>query len=191
MRIYTAVASLLFVASLICFVLGFIYPIMSSDVFMGLVHEQKIHLTDTITLLWEKGAVFLASLILVFSIVFPVLKYLVVGLKLAHLPYPGHKQVGAALDLINKWAMLDVFVVALIIINMKTGHSLVFSMNLEAGINFFAGSIVLLMICNWILKRRIVAEIIHEVQEGKTPTPEVADLPKSEGINAEDSSELS
>lgn len=162
MQKHTLFALVFFLASLVFFVLGLLYPVMSSDIMMGWVQEKQVYLIDSVRLLWDKGELFLGWLILLFSIVFPILKYIVVGLKVLHVPYPGHQRIGALLDVINKWAMLDVFVVALIIINMKTGHSLVFSMNVEVGLNYFAASIVLLMLCNWILKRRIISAQIRE-----------------------------
>ena len=62
---------------------------------------------------------------------------------------PRHLRVSTALEIINKWAMLDVFVVAVLILNMKFDSVIIIS-KLEHGTTLFAISIVLMMICSFV-----------------------------------------
>lgn len=187
----TVAAVIFYVVSLVFFVLGMTYPIMSNDVLMGLISEKSIYIIDSVMLFFDKGEVFLGCIILLFSLIFPILKYLVIGLKIAYVRFPGDKQFAAVLDFINKWAMLDVFVVALVIINMKMGHGTIISTNVEVGTSFFAASIVLLMVSNWILKRRIIGENLAVIHGKESVEPLKEEPLKSTTNNGDNPDEIS
>ena len=67
---------------------------------------------------------------------------------------PRHAAFATALEIINKWSMLDVFVVAVLILNMKFDSSIIVS-KLESGTTLFALSVVLLMTSSFIARKMI------------------------------------
>ncbi|MCP4439806.1 MAG: paraquat-inducible protein A [Aureispira sp.] len=152
------VALSLYVVSLVFFVLGLMYPIMGSEILLGL-KEEMAYLFGSVTHFYREGDYFIGTLILLFSIVFPILKYLLVGLRIAQVQIVQHKRLTTILDIISKWAMLDVFVVALVIVNMKF-DSLLIKTYLEIGTTFFALSILLLMCCTLVLKYQTKADTV-------------------------------
>jgi paraquat-inducible protein A len=132
-------------SSLLCFGLGLYYPMMHTDVLLGL-KEQSAHLLDAVAYFYKDGDYFIATLIFFFSVLFPCLKYLFLAAMLFQIRLSS--RLKHFLDLVSKWAMLDVFVVALIILNLKF-DSLIVKTTVGLGANFFALSVVLLLLCNW------------------------------------------
>ncbi|MCH2043194.1 MAG: paraquat-inducible protein A [Saprospiraceae bacterium] len=142
----------IYLASLVFFVLGLMYPIMQTEIAMGLLSSTDIYLTSSVTLLFEKNEYFLGVIILLFSIVFPILKYLVLATKIIGIKLPGSGILHILLEIINKWAMLDVFVVSLLILSLKMdGHSMILWSGLGIGTTYFAASIVGLLVTTFIL----------------------------------------
>ena len=89
---------------------------------------------------------------ILFSIVFPILKYLVLATKIIGIKLPGSGILHILLEIINKWAMLDVFVVSLLILSLKMdGHSMILWSGLGIGTTYFAASIVGLLVTTFIL----------------------------------------
>ncbi|MEO1434470.1 MAG: paraquat-inducible protein A [Bacteroidota bacterium] len=145
-----ASAFILYLSSIVCFGLGLTYPIMASNTLFGL-NREEVFLTSSIRYFYKEGDFFVGSILLFFTFIFPILKYLFLGIQLAKIKLPGTKLFTIGLDLINKWAMLDVFVVALVIINMKFDSVFIHTM-LKPGTTFFAVSVLLLMICSYLIK---------------------------------------
>lgn len=143
---------ILYISSIIFFILGLSYPIMGSKLFLR-IEQDDIYLFSSATEFLKDGEIFLGSIILIFTIIFPILKYLFLGTRLLSIPLPNQKAMGFFLELVNKWAMLDVFIVALIILNMKF-DSLILATNVKIGTSFFALSILLMMICSFTLKNQ-------------------------------------
>lgn len=138
----------LYVASIVFFILGMLHPIMKTTMF--LLSKKEIYLIDSVEFFFEEGEIFIGVLILIFTFIFPILKYLYLGAKQLGFRFKGSKTSEVIIDIINKWAMLDVFVVALIIINMKMNSAIIKS-TLQSGATYFAISILLLMVCSlWI-----------------------------------------
>jgi uncharacterized paraquat-inducible protein A len=86
------------------------------------------------------------------------LKYIFIALRLINVQFSQAKWVTYLIEIVNKWAMLDVFVVALIIVNMKF-HSILISASIEIGTTFFAISVLLLMVSSWILQKEEEEEL--------------------------------
>jgi len=84
-------------------------------------------------------------LLLFFTIIFPVLKYIFLLFTLPGLRLPRHHYIGVILEIINKRPMLDVFVVTALILNMKFDSTIIIS-KLETGTTLFAFSVILLMV---------------------------------------------
>jgi len=107
--------------------------------------EQFWIFSDTISLwsgtmtLLESGETFLGSIIMLFSILFPVVKNLWL-LVLAHLGQPrglGMTVLGA----LGKWSMLDVFVIAILIVSARMNGMT--DAQLLDGLYYFVASILL------------------------------------------------
>lgn len=148
-RKWTAV--LLLLASILFFVLGFMYPLLQSGFSIGpfTIKRDYVFLSTSFRYFFDKGELFIGLLLLFFTIIFPILKYIFLILTLAGRRFPRHHWVGDILEVINKWAMLDVFVVAVLILNMKFDSNIIIS-KLEVGTTLFAVSVVLLMICSMV-----------------------------------------
>jgi paraquat-inducible protein A len=142
-------AILLYLASIAFFVYGMLSPIMSSTMF--LLYKKDIYLIDSVGFFFDEGELFIGVLILIFTFILPILKYIYLGLKLLGVRFAPSRISEIIIDIINKWAMLDVFVVALIIINMKMNSAIIKS-TLKMGATYFAISIILLMICSFWIK---------------------------------------
>lgn len=140
----------LFIISIGLYILGLINPILGTSMFLGL-KKQSVYLFDSVEYFYEEGELFIGTLLLIFTFIFPILKYIVVLLKIIGTKFRGSTAIDIFIEIINKWAMLDVFVVALIIINMKM-DSIIIVTKLKIGTTYFAASIVLLMICSLYLK---------------------------------------
>ena len=144
----------IYLTSLVFFVLGFMHPLTKTEIFMG-VWSNEIYLWGSVELLLDKEEYFLGILILLFSIIFPILKYVVVASKILGIKFPYTAVINLALEIINKWAMLDVYVVALLILSIKMGNNdILIWTGLGTGITYFAISILGLLISTFIMKER-------------------------------------
>jgi paraquat-inducible protein A len=87
------------------------------------VFTRTFSILDGIEALFADGDWAIALLLVVFSVVFPLLKIVVLALLWLRLrrgaPPPPH--LLAAIESVGKWSMLDVFVVALVIFALKAG----------------------------------------------------------------------
>lgn len=146
------IAIVFYLASIILFILGLINPILENSTLMGFMGKKSIYLIGSVKYFFTEQEYFIGALILIFTFVFPTFKYIFIGLRLVNIPFGQNKLVGNLVEIVNKWAMLDVFVVALVIVNMKF-NTLVISTTIEIGTTFFALSILLLMIGSYILKK--------------------------------------
>lgn len=145
-------AFLFWLSSLLCFVGALQSPIMRSEILMGL-KKRSVYFLDSVSFFYEEGEWFLAALLFTFTFVFPLLKYAVLATNLSGRLLPYQVSLQKILDFINKWAMLDVFVVALIIINLKMTDSLILVTDLGRGTSYFAASVLLLTLCAFCSKR--------------------------------------
>jgi paraquat-inducible protein A len=139
--------------SIFFFVLGLTFPIMSTKKsILGIgIDYQEIHLFDSVTMFWEAKEYFLAIIILLFTIVLPVVKYLDVLIRIAS-SFEIPEKLGKFLHAIDKWSMLDVFLVALLILNFKLDSSFIV-MKIKIGTTFLTVSIILRMALVMIISR--------------------------------------
>lgn len=144
----------LYLVSIALFVLGLMNPILENSVLLGL-QRNDIYLIGSVEYFFEEREYFVGTLILVFTFIFPIFKYIFLGFKVLNIRLTFEKAIAGVVELINKWAMLDVFVVALIIINMKF-NSLFITSSIKSGTTYFAASVLVMMICSWIVKKRMV-----------------------------------
>jgi paraquat-inducible protein A len=107
------------------------------------VFSNEVSLYSGLVDLHDQGEWFLFGLILVFSVLFPLLKLLLLG---AALNLPGDRQHGPLhwLTLVGKWSMLDVFVVALLVVSVKLRG--LAAVEVQPGAYAFAASVLLTLL---------------------------------------------
>ena len=151
-------ALLVLIVSAIFFVLGFMYPLLQSGFGIGpfTIKKDYVYISTSFRYFFDYGEVFIGLLLLFFTILFPIIKYIFLFITLLGIKIPKHNFISTALDIINKWAMLDVFVVAVLILNMKFDSSIIIS-KLEVGTTLFAISVLLLMTSSYIAKKIITS----------------------------------
>lgn len=145
-------------ASILFFVMGFMYPLLKTGYGIGpfTLRTEYIYLSTSFRYFFDKGEVFIGLLLLFFTIIFPIFKYIFLLLSLLGQRFPRHHYFSTILEIINKWSMLDVFVVAVLILNMKFDSTIIIS-KLGIGTTLFAISVVLLMSSSFIA-RKFIAE---------------------------------
>ncbi len=138
----------IYFASLVCFGLALYFPIFNSKTsILGFtLEEQSMRIIDSVNYFWDEGDVFLGLVILVFTIIFPALKYIDLAIRLFFTELIP-KRVVRILTVLDKWSMLDVFLVALLIMNFKLDTSLVV-IKLQVGTTFIAIAVILRMLAS-------------------------------------------
>ena len=106
-------------AATVCLAAGVTWPILRASRF--LVFSEPFSILDGVRALIEGGDWLIGGIVAVFSILFPLgkigaLLVLWVRLRRGHVPAA---RWAATLQALSKWAMLDVFVVALVIFALK------------------------------------------------------------------------
>ena len=129
----TIAAAVFWAASVTLYVLGLVYPLMSTryQVLGFQIRSQEVTLFDSVRMFWESSDYLIASIILVFTFILPILKYIELVLRLA----TGRQFL--RLQSVDKWNMIDVFLVAMLLLNFKMNSRFIV-MRLELGTNFIA-----------------------------------------------------
>ena len=127
------VATGLLAVSIAFYVLGLTYPLMSTkyQVWGIQLKHQEVTLFDSVRMFWDSGEYLVASIILVFTFILPILKYIELALRL------GTGRQFLKLQSVDKWNMIDVFLVAMLLLNFKMNSRFIV-MQLELGTNFIA-----------------------------------------------------
>ncbi len=121
--------------------LGWVLPVMTVEKLWFL--SERVSILRGAAELWHHGDHFLFAVIVIFSVIFPLLK---LGLAL-HLWYwadAGGPTLGrklAWIEQLGRWSMLDVFVIALIVVAIQA--SLISDVAMHAGIYVFTLAVVL------------------------------------------------
>lgn len=127
------VAAGFWILSVTFYVLGLCYPLMSTkyQVLNIPLKHQDVTLFDSVRMFWGDSEYLIASIILVFTFILPVLKYIELSLTLT----TGRQFL--KLRSVDKWNMIDVFLVAMLLLNFKMNSRFIV-MRLEWGTNFIA-----------------------------------------------------
>lgn len=141
-------------SSIVLFGLGLYFPILATkSQILGIVLDYKeIRLFDSVTLFYRDHEYFLAAIILLFTIVLPILKF-------AELMISNFSKITITkkskyiLKLLDKWSMLDVFLVALLLLNFKMDSNIIV-MKLKIGTSLIAASVILRMVVSSLLERQ-------------------------------------
>jgi len=112
--------SLAIIGAAVCLALGISLPILKLTKFMFWTSEYS--LMSTVAVLIRQGQTFLGLVVLVFSIVFPIVKllYLMLVSTLPAAELRRHSKRLRAIEWIGKWSMHDVLVLALTIFFLKS-----------------------------------------------------------------------
>ncbi len=124
--------------------LGLKLPLVSVEKFW--VFGNTVSLLSAISQLWQEGEKSLALLIGSFSLLFPVIKLLLLFYiwNLEDARGQGYEKHLKWLNTYSKWSMLDVFVVALLVVTLKLG--MLAHARVEFGLYAFAASVILTML---------------------------------------------
>lgn len=131
------------ITSLVLLIFGLIVPVLRVEKL--LIFTDEISILSGIYELMVDGEWFLAIIIGLFSVLAPIYKLDLAfrAWRSTEIGSPRMTRSIRILDLIGKWAMLDVFVVALVIFTVKnTGLA---NAVVEPGLYLFVGSILLSM----------------------------------------------
>lgn len=145
---------ILLTISIAFYVLGIIFPIMAtkSNVLGLVLNYTEVKLFDSIQLFWQENDYLLAIIILVFTFVFPILKYLTLCLELLK-PNLMSAKTTQLLHKLDKWSMIDVFLVALLLLNFKLNSSFII-MDIKIGTHFIALSVIFRMLTVHFIKSK-------------------------------------
>ena len=112
--------SLAIIGAAVCLALGISLPILKLTKFVFWTSEYS--LMSTVAVLLRQGQTFLGMVVLVFSIVFPIVKllYLMLVSTLPAAELRRHAKRLRAIEWIGKWSMHDVLVLALTIFFLKS-----------------------------------------------------------------------
>lgn len=141
--------------SIACFILGLTFPIMSSkkQILNLIVLDFKdIRLVDSIEIFYKNSDYLLALVILIFTIIVPLIKYIAILPKIIPI-YSFPKVLSSILHKVDKWNMLDVFLVAIILVIFKMDSSIIV-MKIKIGTTFLIISIITRMWVMTILDKR-------------------------------------
>src|SRR5260221_7021303 len=124
-----------------CFIAGIVLPF--TTVTKLWLFENQISVCRGLVVLWDAGELFLFLILFVFTICFPFVK---INALLALWLYPGltAHQAGTFFKFVSnmgKWSMLDVFVVAILVLTVKSGG--VASVKVQSGFFLFFLSVML------------------------------------------------
>lgn len=108
-------------------------------------------LWDSIRFFWDGAEYFLAVIIFFFTILFPVLKFFHLGGILFYPQLLRFKIFHITKYLADKWSMLDVFIIALVIFHIKMNSQIVVT-SMEIGTTFLAISILFRMMSSELAK---------------------------------------
>lgn len=133
------------IIALIAYLVSLVSPLLTV--------KKLLFFSDTVTFisilstLLKNGELVLFVIIFVFTIVLPTLKFLLLinaGLKTGVLQAKSKSLI--VMEQISKWAMLDVFIAALIIVIVKL--EILSSAHTHYGLYLFIASVLLSMVCS-------------------------------------------
>jgi paraquat-inducible protein A len=131
------------VSAAVCLVLGLTLPVMKLTRLYFWTDTHSI--VSILSALYETGETFLASVIFVFSILFPAIKLLYIAMAGTLITFDPSRRSHwfRRIEWLGKWSMLDVLVLALLVFYAKA-NDFADAVTLP-GIYFFAASVVLTM----------------------------------------------
>ncbi len=145
--------NLLGVAGALALLVGIVAPVMTLKKLV--LMKNTFSLGSGILTLAAEGQVLLFILLGLFSIIFPIAKIAVVLLA-ANRPDATVLRLLKWLNLLGKWSMLDVFVVAVLLATIKLGA--LATVEVHFGLYAFAASVLVTMVAAHLLKKWLTPE---------------------------------
>lgn len=135
------IINILLLASLACLIIGITAPLLTLEKLY--FFENTVSLMSTVKELFHQKEWFLFIVIALFSLCIPILKItgLVLILNAAYLKGSFLDKTLHIIEIIGKWSMLDVFVVALLLVSVKLG--VLAKVEVHYGLYTFAASVLL------------------------------------------------
>ncbi len=126
--------------------LGLYFPLFytSKGILSFRFSTDYIRLFDSVKIFYQHHDFLLAGIIFFFAIVLPIVKYLDLFNRILYV-VPISEKSSHFLHKIDKWSMIDVFLVALLLLNFKMDSSFI-EMKLKAGTTYIALSVIFRMI---------------------------------------------
>ncbi len=109
---------------------------------------------STLHRLFSKGNYLIGAIVLLFSVLIPLFKTLVILTYAILKEVNGNKKWLHWIEKIGKWSMADVFIVALMVVFFTTNQDIHTALGLEAGSYFFIGYVLLSLVASSILQER-------------------------------------
>ncbi len=118
------------------------------------IFDNTVSLMSALSELWLQKQFALFAIIAVFSVLFPLVK---IGLLLylqfsTRLSQARHEKLIRGLDLVGKWSMLDVFIVAVMLVAIKLGP--LANVTVHYGVYLFSAAIILMMLLSGFVARK-------------------------------------
>ena len=129
------------------YILGITFPIFTSTKLF--IFKESYTVITASFKLFNENQIFLAIVILLFTILLPIFKYTVLFLYL-FLKNPPKIQLPKLIKTIGKWSMLDVFIVALFILSYKLSGGII-SVDIQIGTIFFSLSVISCMLATYLV----------------------------------------
>jgi len=136
-------------AAALSLALGLVLPLMQVERLYFLTDEPS--LLAIIAALWTEGEALLATIVALFSVIFPMIKLGLLNVA-AYGGVAAAGRIPAWLRALSNWSMLDVMLVALVIFAAKTSG--LAAATTQPGLWFFAASAVLTATASALLKQR-------------------------------------
>lgn len=134
----TLLGMLLTFLAITCFAYGVFSPFLEVDKFW--LFDNTVSLYSSIVQLFQTQNYFLFLIVFIFSIIIPIIKFSLLAYVIFLAKPPHARYVLNWIEKISKWAMLDVFVIAIMVVTVKLGA--VVSFTIHIGVIYFAVSII-------------------------------------------------
>ena len=150
MKMRNIIGLILILASLACLYPGLYQPILTINVGAQLplvgsvtLHNSTQSIMKTIETLFKNNNSLVASLILLFSVLVPLIKAIILLVILLFKKMKGRKMAYNFVSLIGKWSMADVFVVGVFLAFLATRSDDNIHAQLETGFYYFLAYCIL------------------------------------------------
>ena len=140
----------------LCFLAGVFFPFFHVTKFW-LFHDA-ISVVGGIATLFQEGEYFLFVVLTLFTLVFPVMKLGLLGAiwRRRRRGDEALQRLHARVEQLGKWSMLDVFVVAILVVAMKSAG--VADLQIGVGLYLFTASVVATQLVSGLVARALRAD---------------------------------
>jgi paraquat-inducible protein A len=151
--LFRSIGIVLLLAALVILGFNLDRPILHVEKFW--VFANQISIWSGMMALYHGGEAWLGTLILVFSIIIPIGKILLLIAYLAAEPWLGRRSdsLVRVLSALGRWSMLDVLIVAIFVVSLRLGA--VAQADLLPPLYWFVGSVLLTNLVSTLLEWRI------------------------------------